>query len=199
MKEVRATKVRVKALLRNNRIKLPKKLSLWTKAGLSWLESIIALGDHSSWVLERYLAEIERKKEEVASATLRIKNYVSKDTLCQKLLSHRGIGVITAAVMRAEIGNFSRFKNGKQLARFCGFSPCNRSSGKNVATAGLIRAGNPLLKSCINQGIWTLIRYDKHWNAFAERLIKQGKHKCVAAGAVANRWLRRLFHEVKVY
>ena len=199
MNESRAIKLRIRALLRNNRIAVPAKTSLWTIAGQTWLKTEIGLRAHSAWILSRYVYDLTRLQKEIKAATVRIANFVKTDPFCCNLLKHRGIGVITAAVMRAEIGTFSRFKTGKQLARFCGVSPCNRLSGEIVSDSGLIRAGNPLLKSCIAQGVWTLIRYDNTWTNFAKKLLERGKPKGVVAAAVANRWLRKLFHEVKNY
>ncbi len=197
MNEARAMKLRVRALLRNNRILVPEGIGLWTVSGRAWLKTNIGLPNHSAWVMERYRIELERLLSEIKCATQRISSYVKTDTFCQKLIQHRGIGIITAAVMRAEIGTFSRFKNGKQLARFCGLSPCNRSSGDKVSDSGLIRAGNNVLKNCILQGVWTLIRYDSTWKEFAKKLIERGKPKGVVAAAVANRWIRKLFYAVK--
>jgi transposase len=199
MKEARAMKLRIRSLLRNNRISLPEGLSLWSKSGYRWLSSGAGLSEHSQWVMSRYLLDLKRLQQEVIAATRRIAQFVKTDALAQKLLKYRGIGIITAAVMRAEIGTFTRFKTGKQLARFCGLSPCNRSSGSVMADSGLIRSGNTLLKSCIAQGVWTLIRFDEHWKQFANRLLGQGKPKGVVASAVANRWIRKLFHELKAY
>lgn len=194
MTEARATKVRIKALLRNNRIEYRSKL--WTKAGLQWLESV-ELPSNSAWVLKRYLRELFWLKDEIMETTKRLSDFVKGDSFCLKLLEHRGIGLITAALMRAEIGTFTRFKSGKQLARFCGVSPCNKSSGQVVSDRGIIRAGNPILKSTIAQGVWGLIRHDSYWKLFAERLLATGKPKSVVAGAVANRWIRKLYHSVK--
>ena len=191
----RVSKVRIRALLRNNRVKIPNDVSLWTKAGMFWLENSEELPEHSLWVMKRYAQELRRLFEQIREAANRIKQYVEADALCCKLLKQKGIGVITAAVIRAEIGTFSRFSNGKQLARFCGVTPCNRSSGQVSADSGLIRAGNPLLKSCITQGALSLIRYDESWRAFSQRLLAAGKPKGVVVAAVANRWMRKLFHE----
>jgi len=199
MKEARAMKLRIRALLRNNRIKVVEGVSLWTIAGYSWLSSGVGLSEHSEWVMSRYLLDLRRLQDEVKAGTKRITEFVKTDSLAQKLLKYRGIGIITAAVMRAEIGTFTRFKTGKQLARFCGLTPCNRSSGNVSADSGLIRSGNNVLKACIAQGVWTLIRYDEHWKEFAKRLLDRGKPKGVVASAVANRWMRKLFHEVKHY
>ena len=197
MAQARAMKCRIKALLRNNRVVVPGELSLWTRAGKKWLSDEVALPVQSQWVLSRYARELERFRIEVAEATKRMSRFVKQDTFCRKLLEQRGIGIVTAALMRAEIGTFSRFKTGKQLARFCGVSPCNRSSGEIASDCGLIRAGNPILKSCIAQSVWTLIRHDAHWKAFATTLLARGKPKGVVAAAVANRWIRKLFHSVK--
>ena len=199
MKEARGMKLRIRSLLRNNRIVQPCGSKLWTKSGVEWLKSGAGLSGHSEWILRRYLLELRRLVSEVRAATLRMTKFVKSDSLCQKLLRHRGVGVITAAVMRAEIGTFSRFKTGKQLARFCGLSPCNRSSGNVVSQSGVIHAGNTVLKACIAQGVWTLIRYDERWKSFAQSLLAKGKPKGVVASAVANRWIRKLFHEVKAY
>lgn len=199
MKEARAMKLRIRGLLRNNRLVSPDGVGLWTIAGRKWLNTGAGLQDHNAWVMSRYLASLDYQMAEVKLGTQRVAEFVKRDPFCQQLVRHRGIGVVTAAVMRAEIGTFARFRTGKQLARFCGLSPCNRSSGAVASDSGIIRSGNPVLKSCIAQGVWTLIRYDAHWKQFAERLLQRGKPKGVIASAVANRWIRKLYHEVKNY
>ena len=40
----------------------------------------------------------------------------------------KGVGLVSASVLRAFIGRFDRFGNGKQLARFCAMTPRNSSS-----------------------------------------------------------------------
>lgn len=197
MKQARATKLRIRALLRSNRILVPEGMSLWTIAGKNWLGGEVGLPEHSAWIMRRHVNELVRLQQEIKETTKRLMSFVKQDTFCKRLLQERGIGIITAAVMRAEIGTFSRFKNGKQLAKFCGVSPCNRSTGGATTDCGIIRAGNTVLKSCITQGVWTLIRHDETWKALAESLLARGKPKGVVAAAVANRWVRKLFHSVK--
>jgi hypothetical protein len=53
--------------------------------------------------------------------------------------------------VRAEVGRFDRFRSGKQRARFCGLTPCNRSSGDKQAAAGLIPAANPERRRVFSQ------------------------------------------------
>jgi transposase len=88
-------------------------------------------------------------------------------------------------------------RNGKQLARFCGLSPRNASSGQRQAGAGLVTAGNPELRAALVELAHRLIRYEPRWSQLAAGLKARGKPGGVTA-AVANRWVRWLHHEMVV-
>lgn len=62
----------------------------------------------------------------IARVEKRIATYTRDDPLVARLLRQRGIGLTTgpggsttASVLRASVGRFDRFRNGKQLGRFC--------------------------------------------------------------------------------
>ncbi len=71
---------------------------------------------------------------------------------------------------RAEVGRVDRLQSGKQLARFCGVTPRNASSGKRQADAGLIRAGNPALRNVLIELSHRLIRSDR-WAPLVPRQV----------------------------
>ena len=119
-----------------------------------------------------------------------------EDPVVSQLVLLAGVGLVTAWCLRAEIGRFDRFTTGKQLARYCGLSPRNASSGQRQADAGLIKAGNEHLRVTIIEAAHRLIRYDPRWKALATSMRKGGKPACVVAAAVGNRWVRWLFHQV---
>ena len=104
--------------------------------------------------------------------------------------------VITAITMRALIGQFDRFRTGKQLAHFCAVCPRNNSTGGKTTTGGLIKAGDELLRQVLVETAHRLIRYNDEWKAMATRLKANGKKPCVVVAAVANRWIRRLFYQM---
>jgi len=119
------------------------------------------------------------------------------DKVVERLLKQEGIGEVTAWVLRAYVGRFDRFKTAKQLARYCGLSPCNASSGRKTADAGLIDGCNKLLRMTIVQAAHRLIRTSDRWSKFAQSMKKRGKKPCVIVGAVGNRWVRCLHHAMK--
>lgn len=193
----KATKLRILSLLRARRIKPPEGVgSRWTKSWLQWTR-VVELSENDRWILDEDLAELEHATAQVDRTEARLRTVTETDPMIDQLKTIPGVGEVTAWLIRAEIVTASRFKTGKQLCRFCGTSPRNASSGERVADSGLIKAGNPYLKTVIIQAAHRLMRNSRRWSAFATRLIQNGKPKSVAVAAVANRWVRWLFHRMK--
>jgi transposase len=194
----RNIKLRIRAILRDERVEAPEGTgNPWTLSWFRWLEEQQLLGTHTSWILQEHLHRLRDLNQRVREVEKRLQEATADDALVAKLQTHKGIGLITAVTMRAEIANFERFTSGKQLARFCGLSPRNASSGTRQADAGLIKAGNPQLRAVLIEAAHRLIRYEKRWVLFAADLRRRGKPACVVIAAVANRWMRWLYHRMQ--
>jgi transposase len=193
----RATKLRVRALLREQRCRAPQGVNAWTKAWDHWLRHTAELSAEGRWVANQHLQELACLATRIRQVEKRLERLTANDVEVQRLQQQVGIGPVTAWTIRAEIGHFDRFRTGKQLARFCGLSPRNASSGQRQADAGLIRAANPALRTVLIEAAHRLVNYDRYWQKFAQRLRAAGKPGSVVAAAVANRWIRRLYHEMK--
>jgi transposase len=168
----------------------------WTKAWRAWLPETEQLGEQARWVVERQLQRLDGLDAEIDQVEQRLEAVTADDPLMQKLLEQKGVGLVTAATLRAEIGQFERFGSGKQLARFCGVTPCNASTGKRQADAGLVRQSNRELRTVVLETAHRLTRYDERWRALKQKLVAAGKPRSVAAAAVANRWTRWLYHRL---
>jgi len=190
-------KLRIRGLLRENRLKCTHARA-WTKGWLDWLTKEAALSDSDRWVMDDHLQELDLLATRITAAEAEIQNRVQDDPIVRKLLQLPGVGLVTAVTLRAEIGRFDRFDTGKQLARFCGVTPRNASSGARQADAGLIKAGNPELRTVLIELAHRLIsRIGGHWMEFAINMLQRGKAKNVVVAAVANRWVRWLHHELR--
>ena len=194
--ERRAVKLRVTALLRDARMVEPK-LRRWGRAWISWLETAAGLGSEARFVVDCHLADLRRLNDQVLRTEGRLAMVTEGDQVVGQLVSLRGVGLVTAWALRAEIGRFDRFRTGKQLSRYCGLTPRNASSGQRQADAGLIKAGSELLRATIIEAAHRLIRFDERWKALAASLRAAGKPACVVAAAIANRWVRWLFNQVE--
>jgi transposase len=198
VRERRNIKLRVRALLRESRVVSPDGCA-WTKRWIEWLRTRAELPAESRWIVERHLKRLELTQREIRVVERRLRQRSREDVLVEKLESFHGIGLITAVTLRAEIGRFDRFRSGKQLSRFCGISPRNASSGHRQADAGLVKAGNPELRTVLIEAAHRLMRCDPRWRRMGLQLRGNGKPGSVVAAAVANRWMRWLFHQVKSY
>ena len=192
----RNAKLRIGAILREQRLKYTEH-GRWGLPWLWWLQHEAALSEQGRWVVDQHLHELKYRRARIADAEKRLATACRDDPLTQRLLAITGIGKVTAWMFRAEVGRFDRFHNGKQLARFCGLTPRNASSGLRQADAGLIHAANKDLRTVAMEAAHRLIRTDKHWNELAARLRARGKPPSVTVAAVANRWVRWLFNEVQ--
>jgi len=195
--EHRHVKLRIRALLRENRVPKPEARA-WTLAWMRWLCEKAELGPQSRWVLERHLRRLAETDRELGLVERHLIKLTRGDPVVQKLLTLKGVGLITAVTLRAEIGRFDRFRTGKQLARFCGVTPRNASSGQRQADAGLIKAGNPQLRTILIETAHRLMRFDPRWRELGGAIRQRSRSGSVAAAAVANRWMRWLFHEMRV-
>lgn len=188
-------KLRLRAALRQYRI-TPQD-SPWTIKGKKWLLDHKNITSESLlYLLQDHYDTIEFFDKKIANVTEQMQLATTDDPVVQQLLRQPGVGVITAITLRALVGHFDRFRTGKQLAHFCGVCPLNNSSAGKTTTGGLIKAGDDVLRQVLIETSHRLIRYDEQWKTMADRLRANGKKACVIVAAVANRWIRRLFHQM---
>jgi len=192
--ERRNIKLRVSALLRDQRLFFSGKA--WTKGWRRCIASLEELSEQALWIVTRQVARVEQLETEIRTVEERLQQMTQEDAFIAKLMEQKGVGLITAVTLRAEIGRFDRFQTGKQLARFCGLSPRNASSGQRQADAGLIKAGNPQLRVVLIEAAHRLLRFDDRWSELGGQLLARGKPKCLVIAAIANRWIRGLHHQL---
>ena len=190
--ERRACKLRIGAVLRQQRVMLPG--TRWSKGWLKGLSEAKTLSPQGRWVVEQHLHKLAWLKQEIGRVEDYLAQLGSQDWMVRWLVSFKGIGVLTACALRAELGSFQRFRSGKQLARYCALTPRNAPSGTRQADAGVIKAGNPLLRRTLIEAAHRLARFEPRWKEMRERMRAQGKPGSVIAVAIANRWMRGLHH-----
>lgn len=67
----------------------------------------------------------------------------------------RGIASIAAITIVAEIGDFHRFANPRQLMAYLGLVPCEHSSGAKTARGNITKAGNTRARRMLVESAWT--------------------------------------------
>jgi transposase len=143
-------------LLRHGRIY--RGVRGWTRAYRRWLTTVrfdhpaqqIVLQDyiHAVEDAEARLARLERQIEELLPAW-------SMAPVVEAVQAMRGVGLIVATTVVAEVGDFSRFANPRQLMAYLGLVPSERSSGTSIRRGGITKAGNAHARRVLIEGAWT--------------------------------------------
>ena len=194
MADAKDTKLRIRSLLKEDGIAEGSAPRAWTKSWHKWLQEV-SLPAQSRWIVTQQLDLLKDLQRRVSEVDARMEELTREDAVVQRLLEQAGVGLVTALLLRAVVGRFDRFRNGKQLSRYCGLTPCNASSGRRQADAGLVPAGHKELRSALIQLAKRLPRHEVRWREFKERL-RPRKAANVISAAIANRWLRRVHHEL---
>jgi transposase len=114
------------------------------------------------------------------------------DRQVQLLLTHKGVGLLSAIAVVHILGDVTRFASSKQAVAFTGLDPLERSSAGKVRKASISKAGNTLLRQLLGQAMHVAVRYDGELKAFYQRLATR-RSKPVAKVAATRKLLIRLF------
>ena len=66
----------------------------------------------------------------------------------------RGMALVNAATLIAELGDLSRFANPRQLMAYLGLVPSEHSSGASVKRGGITKAGNTAARRLLIEAAW---------------------------------------------
>jgi transposase len=99
-----------------------------------------------------------------------------------------GIGPGTSAMIIAEFGDVSRFRDAGTMASFCGLTPRQRQSGTSVRGRSMLsKTGSSRIRHALYMPALSAIRYNPVIRAFRARLLANGKHKMIIVGAVMRK------------
>ena len=140
---------------------------------------------------------IQRTTDEIISIESKLEVLIHETGL--KLQTIPNISTATAGRLISEIGDINRFRNEKQLAKFCGIAPVSLGSGgKDRDFAS--KTGNRKLRSTFYFLAVGMISADIHSNAkqpqfrtFYEKKLKEGKSKSQALVCIMRQLVRIIF------
>ncbi len=144
-----------KFLLRHGRRYSGK--TAWTRRHLDWIRSQRFGHEAQQRVLEDYLKTVEDLGERVDRHTRSIVELVeswSLKPLVKALQALRGVNVITATVLAAELGDVKRFETAPQLMGYLGLVPSEHSSGETRQQGRITRAGNAYARRILVEAAW---------------------------------------------
>jgi transposase len=130
----------------------------WTKLHRRWLAGLRFAQAAHHIVLEDYIEAVEVARERRDRLTAQIEAMLADWALAPivaALQTMRGMALVNAATLIAELGDLSRFANPRQLMAYLGLVPSEHSSGASVRRGGITKAGNSAARRLLIEASWT--------------------------------------------
>jgi len=187
------TRTRVKNQLRSLATSegMERKPGLWSRAGQQQFQAL----ELAPWAQRRRQDNLELLAQ-LLQRTAPLDEAVAQQAAQQpevvRLMTHPGVGPITALAFVLVIGDPARFPNSKKLTSYLGLIPSEDSSGGKQRLGHISKQGNAMLRGLLVEAAHVAVRRDPEWKRYYRRLAMK-KHRSIAAVAVARKLAVRLW------
>jgi len=139
---------------------------------------------------ENLITLLEPLNERIGKVDRWLKEQASTDDRVKLLMTHPGVGVLTALGVVHTLEPFNRFKRQRAVVAYVGLEPMERSSAERKRYLGISKAGSRLLRFFLGEAAHVAMRVDPELKQFYERVGKR-RGKSIATVAVARKLLIR--------
>ena len=167
------------------------KKRLWRAGGRQQLEAF-RLAPWASRRRHDLLELLDRLNPTIAELSQAIEGEVEKCPAAQQLMTHPGVGALTALAFVLIIGDAERFQCGKQVASYLGLVPLEDSSGDRRRLGHITKQGSSMMRFLLVEAAQVTVRSLPEWRRkYAHLMMRRGRK--TAKVAMARRLAVRLY------
>jgi transposase len=168
-----------------------RKKKLFTAKGRKELEGL-TLGPWASYRRQELLQMFDELQASVARLDQAVEQAAKSQALAVRLMTHPGVGPVTALAFVLIIGPVDRFQHSRQVVSYLGLNPQEHSSGGKQRLGSISKQGNPMMRSLLVEAGHTAARFDPQLRRVYQRL-KFRRGASVAKVAVARKLAVRMY------
>jgi len=193
----RAKLVRVRTQVKNQLQALAlnqcvqRRWKLWTAVGRKQLENLPLL----PWASRRR-TELLKLLDELDGSITALDGAVCQEAntrpAVRRLMTHPGVGPITALAFTLTLGPAERFRRGKQVASYFGLIPREHSSGGKQHLGPISKQGSSFVRGLLVEAATSAVRYEPQLRREYQRL-SQRRCRALAKVAIARKLAVRLY------
>lgn len=192
----RQLKQKLSAFLLRHGKKYGEGKSKWTQRYYRWLSEVKLESPVEQIVFEEYVDAVKQAEMRVASLEEEMRNALTSWSLTpvvESLMAFRGVNMLTAMSVMAELGDISRFDSPRELMSFVGLVPSEHSSGQRRHLGAITKTGNTRVRRLMVESAWSYrfpARRSLHLQKKAEKATEEAK----AIAWKAQKRLCRRYH-----
>lgn len=134
--------------------------------------------------LDKELAKLEKQMKEVLQSDDQVWSKVDN------LLSIKGIGLKTIAIILGETQGFALIKNQRQLTSYCGYDVVQRESGTSIkGKTRISKKGNSQIRAALYFPSMVATRFNPKMKEIYGRIVERTKVKKIGLVAIQRRLL----------
>lgn len=130
----------------------------WGRAHRRWLGEQSFAHPAQQITFQEYVATVEQCQARVERLTEQIRALVPEWRMApvvEAFQAMRGVSLLVAVTVAAEVGDLSRFDHPRQLMAYLGLVPSEHSSGGSVRRGSITKTGNAYARRVLVEGAWS--------------------------------------------
>jgi transposase len=130
----------------------------WTQAHYRWLEGVKFEQATQQIVLQEYIDTVSVLSKRLDALDEHLQSAARESVfwpVIEALMALRGVSLLTATTIVAEIGDLKRFASAPQLMAYLGVVPSEHSSGGTKSRGGITKTGNGHVRRVLVEAAWT--------------------------------------------
>jgi len=149
--------------------------SNWTQAHYRWLEQQKFGQPVQQIVFQEYVDTVKALSKRIDGLDTQLERVANESVfwpVIEGLMALRGVNLLTAMTVVAEIGDLRRFGSAPQLMAYLGLVPSEHSSGATKSRGAITKTGNAHVRRVLVEASWTYrhpARKTAHLQRRAER------------------------------
>lgn len=150
----------------------PAGVKPWTAKHRQWLQGLTLPRASQQTVLRESLLVVDQVQERLRrlEAELAVGVTTSRHAaVIAALQALRGVGLVTAATLVAELGDLQRFRTPRELMAYAGLVPSEWSSGTRQHRGAITKTGNAHVRRVIVEAAWHYRHAPAVWGALRQR------------------------------
>src|ERR1700746_1828715 len=173
----------LQALAMNEGYRWKKKL--FSEPGRAQLEKL-TLAPWASRRRQELLELLDRMNPTIEELTAAAEQEARKRPEVLRLMTHPGVGPITALAFVLVLGSPDRFGCGKQIGSYLGLIPCEDSSANRQRLGHITKQGSSLVRYLLAESAQAAVRWDADWRRRYAHLSMR-RDRRIAKVAMARR------------
>jgi len=138
--------------------------------------------------LNTQIVKIEKQMDKIILSNKKLKKQYNLIT------SITGVGSQTALYMIVTTDGFSKFKNSRNFASYCGIAPFPNVSGTSIRGKTKVSTlANKKMKSLLDLAAKSAIQHNQEMKLYYNKRVEDGKSKMSTINIIRNKLLSRIF------